>query len=304
MTATTADPFQRAFVQSTVGHVVIFGCALLAMFLSQFFTPVQPVEAPIEVAIIAGPKAAGEFGTPSPDAKTEENVPPQNIAPPPAPPEQPKIEEPIIKEPPPVKIVEPPKPPEVIKQPEPQKPPEVVKQPEPPKQPEKPKHQVEVHTNTVLIVLPKPQQKIQTASSDSKKPTKSPTSEQIAKLLGKDLPISKNGGAGFDHNAAPGSIARGTPSGAMDLYHAKLKANLYNAWIRPAGIEGLMTSVHISIARDGHFISARITRRSGNEQMDNTVMQAIRSITPMPLPPEANAPFEDDLNFEASGASV
>ena len=115
--------------------------------------------------------------------------------------------------------------------------------------------------------------------------------------------LSKNGGAGWG-NGPPGSIARGTPSGALDMYKATLKTKLYNAWARPPGVEGLLTTIRISIAGNGVIVDADITRRSGNAKMDDSAMQAVRSVRPGPLPEGVRAPYALDVEFDASGVSV
>ena len=281
--------FPRALLQSAFGHIAIFGLIALILFLSDFFHPVQPAEKIIEFSIVPGIQSAGEIGAPHPEA-VHENAPPAPR--PPDPPQQ-------IKEPSPVKIEDTPKPPVVPKPPDKPIVKDVPHHEEPPK-PEK--HQVKVNTNKVITIAqnkpePQPQNK-------PKKPQGTPlTDTQIKALLASGLPISKHGGAGIG-GGPPGSIATGTPSGAMDLYKAALKARLYNAWTRPAGVEGLLTVIQISIARDGSIISMNITRKSGSGPMDESALQSVRIVRPAPLPPGADAPHQFDIEFDANGVSV
>ena len=73
---------------------------------------------------------------------------------------------------------------------------------------------------------------------------------------------------------------------------------------RPPGVEGLLTTIRISIAGNGVIIDADITRRSGNAKMDDSAMQAVRSVKPGPLPEGVRAPYALDVEFDASGVSV
>jgi outer membrane biosynthesis protein TonB len=292
MTATHTDYFPRAVVQSTLGHLLIYGIGIVILLASSFFKHVEPAETPIEVAILAGPQSAGEFGRPAADTPHQES-PQQIVTPPPPAPVNP---EPPIAEPPPIKISEPPKSPDDSKQPD--KP--VA---EPPK-PEKPKHVVQVNTNILRVAQNIPAPMPQPPANNNSKRFSPP--KNLGKILGQGLetlPVSKNGGAGFG-GGAPGSIARGTPGSAMDLYKAALKAKLYNAWQRPAGCDGFMTGVRVSIARDGSIVSSSITRRSGNGPMDESVIQTIHAVHPARLPSGTESPYTIDLDFNSSGVSL
>lgn len=289
-----APSFQRALVESTVGHFVVAGLAAFILTIAQCARPLQPDEVLMDVALIAGPKSAGEEGAPPPEPAAPENKPaPVVPAPPPPPPPEP-VTPPIV-EPKPVEIpkpVEPPKPPKPVEKPKPE-------ERTPPRDTPPPSvHQVKVNTNRVVL-LNKP---AETPPNTSKTPPKNNLSKEVLAML-QGMKPSKAGGAGVG-GGPPGSIARGTPSSGMDIYKAMLKVKIMNAWSKPPGAEGLLTIVHISIARDGTILSARITRRSGNDLLDNSAMQALRDVRPAPLPAGVDAPYDFDVEFEASGVRV
>lgn len=308
MSATT---YQRAFLESTLGHAAVALLAVAILFLSQCMRPVEPAEEFVAVAILAGPASDGELGAPSPDAKTDQDkneaaaAPVQQKAPPPPPPPPEVVKTPDvppIREPEDVKIPEVPKPDD---KPKVEDKPKVADKPKPedkPKPPEtKPeRHQVRVQTNKVIVAQNKP------SESKDKKTTKASTQlskAQIDALLTSGLNLSKGGGAGWG-GGPPGSIARGTPSSLLNMYKATLKAKLYNAWMRPPGVEGLMTTIRITIVRNGTIVSSQITRRSGHPAMDESALQAVRSVKPGPLPEGVDAPYTLDVEFDASGVSV
>lgn len=290
MTATSPN-YQRALTESMIGHVAVLLLACVTLAISSWVRPAEPVEEVIEIALFSGPVKAGGLGAPPPDA-----VPEQPPAPPaPAPP---RIEEPEIKEPPPVRIEEP-KPPDPapVKETVPDNP-VVEKKPEPPPKP--PKHEVQVSTKVVKVDAPK------NASPPEKKKVIGTllTAAEVAKLLNKGLPESRNGGVGLRGDPRSTGIETGREGTEMEIYKAALKARLYNAWQRPAGVEGLRTDIQLSIARNGSFISAVIVRRSGNEAMDSSALQAVRTVAPTPLPASTAAPYTIKVEFDASGVSV
>lgn len=304
--------YQRAFVQSAVGHVTVIAIALVATLITQCARPVLPEEMITNVAILAGPQADGEMGAPPLEAARPDNEPPAPTPPPAPAPDPTPIREPDpvpVREPDPPKIKEPDKPAEKIpeKLPDPPKKPDPPKpeppKPEPPK-PEPPKPDIkkpkEIVRSTNIVT-----RKIDTASTEKPKgPQKSAlTDSQIKALMAAGLPPSRSGGAGFG-GGPPGSIATGTPSSGAELYKAGLKVKLFNAWQRPAGVDGLLTVIRVSIGRSGEVISTSMTRRSGNPSMDNSALDAVRNCRPAPLPAGLQAPFVLDVEFDASGIGV
>lgn len=297
---TLASPYEKALAESAIGHVVFIALAGLILAVSQCARPAAPMQDVIEVALFSGPPSVGGFGAPPPDAVPEQ---PPAPAPAPAPPAPPPVAEPQIKEPPPVRIEEPPKQvvpePEAIKEPPKDKP--VVREPPPP-EPEKPKkHEVNVSKKIVQVAAPKNA----TVKPPANKKAGTPlTADEVKKLMGLNLPPSQNGGVGLRGDPRNTGVERGREGSAMELYKAALKARLYNAWQRPAGVEGLRTVIRLSIARDGTFISATLLRSSGHEQMDSSALQAVRAVRPVPLPAGADAPYPLEVEFDASGVSV
>ncbi|MCS6771480.1 MAG: TonB C-terminal domain-containing protein [Kiritimatiellae bacterium] len=172
---------------------------------------------------------------------------------------------------PPVTRPEPPKPqPPSPKKEEPKPSPIPEKPPEKPR-PEKPK--IQVSTNRIVRPAeprpPRPQQ-----------PALTP--EQIRKLLEANIRFNP---------ASP-------PAATIDdlsLYYAIVRDAMYAAWIQPSAVaRGLRAEASIRVLRNGAVTQRRLTRPSGNRLMDDSVMQALNSVSMLrPLPPEIREPHLD-----------
>ena len=288
-------PYQRAFIQSTIGHLFALLAGIVALMLSQCAQHAPPEQIIPVVAIVDGLPQDGELGAPPPDAETDAH---ENTPPPPAPrpePEPPKPE-PIPEPPKPAPVPEPPKP-APIEEPKPAPVAEVPKpvppKPVPPK-PEPLKHQVKVNTNVVVRrVAPAP---TQVASTGTRART-TLSRDQLKNLLAAGLPRSTSGGAGFG-GGRPGSVASGAASGAQELYRRSLEVRLHNNWTMPQPDPNLHTVVRLVIARDGTMTSSRIVRGSGDNAWDASVMSAVRMTRPAALPSTMEAPYEVEFTFE------
>ena len=184
-----------------------------------------------------------------------------------------------------------PKPPEPEPEPEPPPPePEPIKEPDPkPVKPEvkKPK-EIKVNTNRVVRKdLPKP--------ADPPKPKL--TEKQLREMLSSDLPTTSS--------SAPIGPRTSGPSSQLGAYYGSIYRILFAAWNRPPGISGLTTTVSIRIAKNGAIMQRNLVSGSGNAEMDNSVMQALRAVSTLPrLPDTVNEAYIDvKIEFESSGLS-
>ncbi len=182
----------------------------------------------------------------------------------------------------------PPKPPEPKPEPEPIK--EPVKQPEPKPKPEvKQPKEVKVNTNRIVRKV------------EEKKPVKQEpklTEKQLRDMLSSDLPTSSS--------ASMSTASPGGSTSALGAYYGRIYPILFAAWQRPPGIAGLTTTVSIRIAKNGSILQRNLVSGSGNPQMDESVMQALRSVSSLPsLPTSVNEPYIDvKIDFESSGLSM
>lgn len=174
---------------------------------------------------------------------------------------------------------EPPKP-----EPEPPKPdpiPEPIKEPVPkPVVKEVKKKEIKVNTNKIV------------RAKQPKVETKPKLSEaELRKLLSSDLPVS-----------ATAASSTGTPT-EMSLYYGKIYKILDAAWTKPPGVAGLSTDVKIRIAKNGAITrDPEIVGKSGNDAMDASVMNAVRSVASFPpLPISISKPYIDvTIKFEST----
>jgi TonB family protein len=73
-------------------------------------------------------------------------------------------------------------------------------------------------------------------------------------------------------------------------FYQALKTLYANAWILPEGVtdDDATATARVTIARDGTVLSARITRPSGNREVDRSVQEALDRVRhAVPLPDEA-----------------
>jgi TonB family protein len=94
----------------------------------------------------------------------------------------------------------------------------------------------------------------------------------------------------------------GKPGGQDSWYHTLIRETFLKNWQKPQlpGAARLETFVAIRIARDGSVTFLKISTPSGNDTMDATVMQAVRSVykLPQPLPSNLGNPdYEVVINF-------
>lgn len=92
----------------------------------------------------------------------------------------------------------------------------------------------------------------------------------------------RGGVAGSTEVRLRGPGGGGLPYGNIE---AAIKSRYLDAWTVPEGVPDLKVDVTITLARDGTVVSARITDRSGNAALDNSVQDAldrVKYIAPLP----------------------
>lgn len=79
-------------------------------------------------------------------------------------------------------------------------------------------------------------------------------------------------------------FGRGVEMSRDLLNFDQIKQILLGAWQQPGSVDinGLMTTVQISLRADGRLVSSSIVKASGNPLMDQSVMQAVRSVVRIP----------------------
>ena len=103
----------------------------------------------------------------------------------------------------------------------------------------------------------------------------------------------------------PSDLARALPpsTGQFDWYYDQLREILYGAWLRPRSLSkhsGLVTVVVIRVFRDGTLGKRELRKSSGNPLMDQTAMDAVKSVSRVdPLPRGLGSAYEDiTVDFE------
>jgi TonB family protein len=197
-------------------------------------------------------------------------------------------------------------PPPVLPQSDPVKPPEPVKAPDPvppkpdplPKDIPKPKDDSQ---SPELTDKPKPKKVEVSIKLVTRKPTATNTNtradqeakdqadarrratEQMAKAVDR-ISQGLSPGVGINPRDFYGPGTGGVP---YANFLQAVKKVYWDAWIVPDGIndDSATTSVSVTIAKDGHVISASIVRRSGNAAADHSVQMAIdrvKFVAPLP----------------------
>jgi TonB family protein len=124
---------------------------------------------------------------------------------------------------------------------------------------------------------------------------------------------SKGGGTGKGPLGSPdgaldgiiGGIGKGTPYWS---YYLHIREKMYAAWERPGDVVGLrkgaISTVTITVTRDGNILAARITVPSGSPVMDESALAAARRVTKInPLPDGFTQGNQADIkvNFQLEG---
>jgi TonB family protein len=108
-----------------------------------------------------------------------------------------------------------------------------------------------------------------------------------------------------DPNGVIGGIGKGSP---FWWYYEHIRAKMYAAWQRPDRVEGMskgiVTTITLTVARDGSILDAKLTGRSGNTLMDSSALSAAKSvnrINPLPDGYTTDSRAIITVNFELEG---
>jgi len=99
------------------------------------------------------------------------------------------------------------------------------------------------------------------------------------------------------------NVSAGSGGGGVSYGNIKsaIYTKYYDAWKVPDGAPDLTVWVSITLARDGTVVTARITKRSGNADLDESVQSAldrVRSVAPLPDGSEETREFSFGFNPE------
>jgi TonB family protein len=108
-----------------------------------------------------------------------------------------------------------------------------------------------------------------------------------------------------DPNGVIGGIGKGSP---YWWYYEHIRNKMYAAWQRPDRVEGMrkgiVTTITLTVARDGSILDARLTGRSGNNLMDDSALEAAKSVSrinPLPDGYTRDSQANITVNFELEG---
>jgi TonB family protein len=143
--------------------------------------------------------------------------------------------------------------------------------------PAPPKHQINV--DTTLKTTSTADIK---AKRDAQAKAVAAEQQRIASALG-------HAKAGIRDGVSGSTEIRLKGPGGGGVTYGNIKSAIYtkyhDAWQVPDGVPDLTVYVSITLARDGTVVSARITDRSGNAQLDNSVQKVldrVKFIAPLP----------------------
>jgi TonB family protein len=117
-------------------------------------------------------------------------------------------------------------------------------------------------------------------------------------------------GSGGGHRGGAGHAGGGATESDFGWYHAMLHDRFYSRWIQPTSIvtatSSFSTIVKIRIEKDGTISDVSLAQSSGNDVMDQSVMEAARRVTQVDPLPEGlgnGGAYEVKINFELSQQS-
>jgi TonB family protein len=136
----------------------------------------------------------------------------------------------------------------------------------------------------------KPPKKIEKSTRRVRRPEPKPdkpklTEEQIRDLLEQNVPRDR---------LAP-------PDDLPAWYYALVRQTMYEAWDQPSGVgagEGASAQVEIRVLKNGNISRRRMTRSSGSQVMDDSIMKAVRSVTQLRALPAPYPRAHKDITIE------
>jgi colicin import membrane protein len=120
--------------------------------------------------------------------------------------------------------------------------------------------------------------------------------KNIAAAFGKATTGIRNGVSdGVKVNVSPGPGGGGVAYGNIK---SAIYTKYYDAWKVPNGAPNLTVWVSITLSRDGTVVTTRITKRSGDADLDESVQSALNRVrTIAPLPDGSEDPREFSFGF-------
>jgi colicin import membrane protein len=206
--------------------------------------------------------------------------------------------------PPPVRVVEPPKPPpptpkvapEVVKPPPPAPPiskPDIAlrEKPKPKPKPEPKKAEVkpEPKPKPKAVAKPKPDPELQKRMNEQIALEQKALDQQRQERALRDILAAEQANAA---KAAAAARAK-----ALNEYVARIQAKVKGNWILPAELQGNPEAVFLVVQLPtGEVLSTRLLKSSGNAAYDTAVERAILKSSPLPLP-AAREDFSRELKL-------
>lgn len=91
-------------------------------------------------------------------------------------------------------------------------------------------------------------------------------------------------------------------------YMASIQHKIRKAWKPPAGLKPMKVVVHFSVDKSGKTSNARIARSSGNKACDDSALQTISDVSPLPKlgsgsPPTVDIEYTFDYVGKKAGAT-
>ena len=123
----------------------------------------------------------------------------------------------------------------------------------------------------------------------------------------------RGGGTGSTAGARPGgpiSVGPGEGAGGQPfgldfvLYLGQVERRIKENWAWPGTDPALEAVVRFSITETGDVVNVRITKPSGDKSYDASVERAVRSISPMPPPPETYRKQFSDMEYTFTPQSL
>lgn len=79
----------------------------------------------------------------------------------------------------------------------------------------------------------------------------------------------------------------------IDKYMNRIEAKIYQYWIKPPGAnKGMVSELRVKLIPTGDVITIELVKSSGDKVFDKSVETAVRSASPLPLPPPESGLFD------------
>ena len=235
---------KKSLAMTLIGH----GVVLMAVFLSAAFVHRPKVEY-MEIDLgLGGPKSPGGASVPPPPATGEEA--PEQPRPKPQPRQQ--SEFPTQKKPP-------------AKKPVPEKKKPVAKK--------TPAKSVVQKSNKLVVRNKAAKPPLKPAASESASDIRRRMEERLGKANASSSPSDASGPPGDGSGNTTGTSNR------FAAYLGGLQEQLQIAWEQPTAAEtGMKTEVSFLVANSGHLTGIRVAKSSGNAEMDQSALLAVKSL--------------------------